>query len=155
MELRKWKAHCHRVPLSDCCTHLKPLQLAHLATHSYHRCPRTHVCWLENAESLAGFSLLLSAYSSITNDGRFLAVSNMRTGFDVYELRSLSELEPVRSFKQERSEERPLPVVFVQSGRALVGGTSRGRIHVWSLESQHKQGLDFDGALSRPRRFTP
>ena len=79
----------------------------------------------------------------------------MRTGFDVYELRSLSELEPVRSFKQENSEERPLPVVFVQSGRAIVGGTSHGRLHIWGLDSQHKQGLVLDGAHSQPRRFTP
>ena len=79
----------------------------------------------------------------------------MRTGFDVYELRSLSELEPVRSFKQQNSEDRPLPVVFVQSGRALVGGTSHGRLHVWSLDSRREQELVLDGALSQPRLFTP
>ena len=79
----------------------------------------------------------------MTDDGRKLVVSNMISGFDIYETETgkcLARLtHPVdRMFA--------VPVLFVHGGNAIVGGSSVGEVHLWNASTiRLHQILRLDG----------
>ena len=71
-----------------------------------------------------------SASVSLSEDGKYLAVSNVDRGFDVFVMASG---EPLCSFEHEVEEPRAVPVLFVHSGQAIVGGSVIGKVNVWDI----------------------
>lgn len=84
---------------------------------------------------------VLSADASLTKDGRVLAVSNMLTGYELFAVKGLFEVEPLFCFKQDVARGLPLPVRFVHGDHALIGGTLHGDVHLWDVYSRGKQVL--------------
>ncbi|KAA1478727.1 WD40 repeat-like protein [Dentipellis sp. KUC8613] len=70
--------------------------------------------------------------TSLSPSGRYLAVSNIRSGFDVYDLQTNS---PVRSYRHTTGKDLPVPVLFVHEGFAIMGGSGSGEVDVWDASS--------------------
>lgn len=88
-----------------------------------------------------------SADASLTKDGRVLAVSDMLTGFELFEMKGFVELEPLFAFNQDISNGPPIPLRFIHGDHAIFGGTLHGQVNVWDVYSRHKQQLDLGGKL--------
>ncbi|TBU28225.1 WD40-repeat-containing domain protein, partial [Dichomitus squalens] len=73
------------------------------------------------------------ADACLSRDGRLLVVSNMLTGFELFELKGLVEIEALYCFKQKIQARMPLPVRFLHGDHAIIGGTSDGRINIWDV----------------------
>ncbi|KAI9060540.1 WD40 repeat-like protein, partial [Trametes sanguinea] len=73
------------------------------------------------------------ADASLTRDGHILAVSNMLTGFELFELKGFVELEPLFAFQQDVSRGPPIPLRFLHGDHAIVGGTLHGQVNVWDI----------------------
>ncbi len=86
----------------------------------------------------------ISADACLTNDGRVLAVSNMLTGYELFAVKGLVEMDPLFCFKQDVGG-RPLPVRFVHGDHALIGGALHGRVNLWDIYSRRKQVLTIGG----------
>ena len=94
-----------------------------------------------------------------------LAISNLKTGFDVYNLSSGSPSYALDN--AEENEGYPLPVLFIHGGNAIIGGSSCGSVCIWDAESARALDNDFsmDGEswglimpgaiLTNPDRFGP
>ena len=78
-----------------------------------------------------------SADSSLSGDEKLVAISNVVSGFDVYNVdseRTLCSLgHSVKSTALRRS-----PVLFIHNGHALVGGNAHGDVHIWDVASGRK-----------------
>ncbi|KAI0753041.1 WD40-repeat-containing domain protein [Daedaleopsis nitida] len=85
------------------------------------------------------------ADTSLSSDGRLLAISNMLTGFELFLMKAPAEIEPLFSFTQDVSAGRPLPVRFLHGDLAIIGGTSHGQVNIWDLSSRLKQSLRITG----------
>ncbi|KAI0371020.1 WD40 repeat-like protein [Pilatotrama ljubarskyi] len=72
------------------------------------------------------------AYASISPDGTTIAISNMVSGFDLYDLTSQAAL---RSFTHPVTTLRAVPVLFVHGGHALLGGSTVGKVHLWDVHN--------------------
>ena len=59
-------------------------------------------------------------------------------GFDVY--RTDTE-EPVASYEHEVGKPYTMPVLFIHGGRAIVGGSGVGQVHVWDIALGKLQSL--------------
>ncbi|KAI1790680.1 WD40-repeat-containing domain protein, partial [Ganoderma leucocontextum] len=79
--------------------------------------------------------LLCSGSASVSPDNKYLAVSNVFTGFHIYRLDNGS---PIAHFEQEGNEARPLPVVWLHGGRAILGGSTLGSINIWYIDTGRK-----------------
>ncbi|KAJ2991954.1 hypothetical protein NUW54_g8058 [Trametes sanguinea] len=75
----------------------------------------------------------LVAGSSVTPDGSLFAVSNVMTGFDVYDMDTTT---CVGGCPNEAGALRAVPVLFVHEGHALFGGSTAGRVHLWNVNSR-------------------
>ncbi|KAI1782402.1 hypothetical protein LXA43DRAFT_847067, partial [Ganoderma leucocontextum] len=75
------------------------------------------------------------ASASLSNNGTFIAVSNLTKGFDVFRMETE---EPVASFEHDIGEPMPTPVLFTHEGRAIIGGTTVGKVNVWDIHSMKK-----------------
>ncbi|KAH9831925.1 uncharacterized protein C8Q71DRAFT_726464 [Rhodofomes roseus] len=71
----------------------------------------------------------------------------MQTGFELFTVKSLTELEPMFPLNQDVSTGHVVPVGFIHGGNAVVGGTSDGQMYVWDIFSRRKQQLSFDGPV--------
>ncbi|RDX44266.1 WD40 repeat-like protein [Lentinus brumalis] len=71
------------------------------------------------------------ASASLSEDGALLAVSNLAQGFDVYRT---DTGQPAGTFRHIVGKPQPTPVLFIHGGRAIVGGSTVGTVHVWDLE---------------------
>lgn len=95
-----------------------------------------------------------SADTSISDDGKLLAVSNVVTGFDIY---CADTGEAVCSVGHTVQELRKVPVLFIHGGLALLGGNPRGDVHLWDMSSGCKQhslvhrGASLLGIIFKPR----
>ncbi|KAH9914785.1 WD40-repeat-containing domain protein [Epithele typhae] len=74
-------------------------------------------------------------------DGRFLAVSNSLTGFEVFLMRKPGSVESLFTAHQDVSAGCCLPVRFLHQGTAIFGGTSNGKINIWNIYNRLKQSL--------------
>ncbi|KAJ2994492.1 hypothetical protein NUW54_g7542 [Trametes sanguinea] len=72
------------------------------------------------------------AHSSVNPNGDAIAISNMMSGFDLYDLTSLAVL---RSFTHPVKALCAVPVRFVHGGHALLGGSTAGTAHLWNVHN--------------------
>lgn len=79
--------------------------------------------------------------ASLSKDGRLLAVSNTASGFALFSMKGLVEIELVLSFHQDVSARLPLPVRFLHDDHAVIGGTSHGEVNLWDVRSRGKQTM--------------
>ncbi|OSD01991.1 WD40 repeat-like protein [Trametes coccinea BRFM310] len=82
------------------------------------------------------------ASSSLSPDGSHIAVANLVSGFDVYDLYTGAT---VLSLFHEVGEEFPVPVLYVHGGNAILGGSTAGVLDLWYVE----------GTLSRKMQTFP
>ncbi|KAI0689580.1 WD40-repeat-containing domain protein [Cerioporus squamosus] len=76
--------------------------------------------------------------------GDRLAVANPLSGFSIYSLKS-GDL--VRAFGHEVGQKRAPAVKFIESDKAIVGGSTVGEVNVWDIETGRKiQTLSHAGA---------
>lgn len=71
-----------------------------------------------------------SGDASLSPDGRHLAISNLDSGFDVYQM---EDGIPICSFEHEAPEPEIVPVRFIHGGHAIIGGSSVGRVCAWDI----------------------
>ena len=76
-----------------------------------------------------------SARADVSANGRHLTVANPSSGFAIYSLRS-GDL--VRAFGHEVGHKRATPVKFIESGKAIVGGSTVGEVNIWDIETGRK-----------------
>ncbi|OJT09096.1 SUN domain-containing protein 3 [Trametes pubescens] len=70
----------------------------------------------------------------------------MLTGFEIYSVKGFVEFEPLFQFLQDVSGGPPVPISFLHSDHALMGGTSNGKLNIWDIYSRKKQPLALDGS---------
>ncbi|KAJ8457605.1 hypothetical protein ONZ51_g11427 [Trametes cubensis] len=75
------------------------------------------------------------ADSSVSADGKLIAISNVISGFDVYSLESDTALS---AFGHTVTEYRKIPVLFIHNAAVLVGGNLQGDVHLWDVSSGRK-----------------
>ncbi|EIW86044.1 hypothetical protein CONPUDRAFT_148165 [Coniophora puteana RWD-64-598 SS2] len=71
--------------------------------------------------------------TSITPDSKFIAISNMTEGFDIWDLDAGKHLA---SYSHRCDHTLRVPVKFVQKGQTLLGGSTVGRSCVWDVETE-------------------
>ena len=67
--------------------------------------------------------------------GDLLITSNILTGFDLYSLGSGSL---IRAFGHDVGEKRATAVKFIESGKAILGGTTVGEMVIWDVSTGRK-----------------
>ncbi|EIW57908.1 WD40 repeat-like protein, partial [Trametes versicolor FP-101664 SS1] len=72
------------------------------------------------------------ADADITADGRTMVISNMTTGFDLYDVESMSSMG---TYKHDVAALRMVPVTFIHGGNAVVSGSTVGEAHLWDVET--------------------
>ncbi|KAF8238336.1 hypothetical protein L208DRAFT_1113848, partial [Tricholoma matsutake] len=73
--------------------------------------------------------------TSLSRDHRYLAVSDLTTGFDVYDLKSTQG--PFQSWDNEsntKTDKLCLPVKFIHHDYAVLGGSSLGSLRFWAFD---------------------
>ncbi|KAI0695270.1 WD40-repeat-containing domain protein [Cerioporus squamosus] len=75
------------------------------------------------------------ARADVSIDGEYLALANPLSGFGLYSLRS-GDL--VRAFGHEVGFKRATPVKFIESGKAIIGGSTVGEVNIWDIETGRK-----------------
>ncbi|KAG2140874.1 WD40-repeat-containing domain protein [Suillus cothurnatus] len=84
-------------------------------------------------------------YAALSHNSRYLLVSNMNIGMNLY---TLGEKEPLQSFLQPTNTgiNFPLGVSFLHRGRAVVCGSQTGSVKIWeTLSGEHLQTLEHKG----------
>ncbi|KAI9061944.1 WD40 repeat-like protein [Trametes sanguinea] len=71
------------------------------------------------------------ARSSLSPDGSRIVVSNLLSGFDVYDVESGSL---VLTLFHKVSKQYPVPVVYGHGGHAIISGSTVGVIDIWYIE---------------------
>ncbi|TFK80345.1 YVTN repeat-like/Quino protein amine dehydrogenase [Polyporus arcularius HHB13444] len=66
--------------------------------------------------------------ASVTPDGARLIISNVTSGFDIYETETG---ESVGTLAHPVSGMFAVPVLYVHGGNAVIGGSTCGEVHVW------------------------
>jgi WD40 repeat protein len=82
-------------------------------------------------------------HTSLSPDYKYLAVSNLRTGFDLYRLETG---EPLGCLRQVISAGLRVPVKYIHSGFAVMGGSTSGQLNIWDFSTRKVlQTLGHDG----------
>ena len=82
----------------------------------------------------------------MTPDGRKLVVSNMTSGFDIYDIETGASL---RALGHRVAELLAIPVMFAQGGAVIVGGSAVGKAHIWDATTYELcQDLSHEGEVS-------
>ncbi len=81
------------------------------------------------------YSCTRSTRASLNNDGSLLIAANLLTGFDLY---SLETGDLIRAFGHDVGEKRMTPVIFLESGTVILGGTTVGEMHLWDVSTGRK-----------------
>lgn len=92
----------------------------------------------------------LSADAALSPDGRFIAISNVVSGFYTYHA-STVQLEHVlkTSGPPQNNTDRPVPVRFIENGNAIFGGSCSGRIRIWDAKTGNiLQKINHEGIYS-------
>lgn len=88
-----------------------------------------------------------SARASLTDNGENLVIANPSSGFTLY---SLKTGHLIRAFGHDVGQERATPVKFIESGTAIVGGTTVGAVNIWDVATGRKlQTLLHTGEFAR------
>ncbi|KAI1783092.1 WD40-repeat-containing domain protein [Ganoderma leucocontextum] len=72
------------------------------------------------------------ASASITADGQKLVVSNMASGFDIYETATGNSLG---TLNHAVGRVFAVPVLFVHGGNAVIAGSTVGEVHLWNVST--------------------
>ncbi|KAG1882173.1 WD40-repeat-containing domain protein [Suillus subluteus] len=75
----------------------------------------------------------LSGHTSLSPDYKYLAVSNLRTGFDLYQLETG---EPWGCLRQAINTSLRVPVKYIHSGFAVMGGSTSGQLNIWDFSTR-------------------
>ncbi|TFK58202.1 hypothetical protein BDN72DRAFT_866140, partial [Pluteus cervinus] len=91
-----------------------------------------------------------SVFSSLSPDGRWLAVSNFTTGFDIYDTTLMAPAHTIFHDDLPIGSPRPprisFPLIFIHDGDALAGVTPSGSAGVWDWKTEHfLHGLPHEG----------
>ena len=84
-------------------------------------------------------SYLISRFrgdATLSPDHRLLAVSNLATGFDIYDLQTRERVKTYGCERNVRAKRTCLPVKFIHGGDLLLGGSSFGHAPVFHLSSE-------------------
>ena len=93
-------------------------------------------------------TLYSSARTHLSDNARYIAVSSLGKGFDVYDVQSGA---PKCSFPHGTGEKYLLPVLFIHGGNAIIGGTTTGTVNVWDVsQSLIIQELSHEGKICHP-----
>jgi len=87
--------------------------------------------------------------TALSPDQNLLAVSNVSTGFDIYSISLDTRTRNLRSESHITARKNCLPVLFINNGRAILGGSSFGRPSVWHLDEKipMQELIHHDGAV--------
>ncbi|KAH7903819.1 WD40-repeat-containing domain protein [Hygrophoropsis aurantiaca] len=72
--------------------------------------------------------------TSLSPDYRHLVVSNLCTGFDVYDLEVSA---PIMTLTHDVKRRLPVPVLFIHRGNAILGGSTSGKASLWTSAGKH------------------
>ncbi|KAH7908071.1 WD40-repeat-containing domain protein [Hygrophoropsis aurantiaca] len=90
----------------------------------------------------------LAGHTSLSPDCRYLAVSNLLTGCDIYDL---AVGNPVATLKGDANPHLRLPVLFVHRGYGLLAGSTTGEVRLWDANSGRLlHTLQHEGSASDP-----
>ena len=96
-----------------------------------------------NCKSALQHHHFLSGRLALTPDERFITLSNLYDGFDLYNLRDRAW---VRTFRVDTQLNVPLPALVVEDGRRLFTGTSCGQVILFDLHTGvETEQLSHDG----------
>ncbi|KAI0715887.1 WD40-repeat-containing domain protein [Cerioporus squamosus] len=85
----------------------------------------------------------LIAHACVSPDGRRFVVSNMTSGFDVYETETGRS---VGSIHHPVAKLLAVPVLFAHNGTVIIGGSAVGEAHIWDASTRHlRQSLVLGG----------
>lgn len=62
-------------------------------------------------------------------------MANVFTGFHIHRL---DNGDAIAHFEQEVNEARPLPVIWLHGGQAILGGSTIGSINIWYVDTGRK-----------------
>ncbi|KAI0725237.1 hypothetical protein BC629DRAFT_1578226, partial [Irpex lacteus] len=79
------------------------------------------------------YSQSIAGSCDLSPDGATLATSNCRGSFEVYPF----ETGRHKTLQVSGEERRPLPVLFVHHGHALITGSSAGKARLWDPATKH------------------
>ena len=97
-----------------------------------------------------------SGDAALSPDQKWLAISNLSTGFDIYRLQSLAPAQKLSFERHVKTKKACLPVTFLHRNSAVLGGSSFGTPVVWDLESEKQiHILDHKGKAMRAYEFLP
>ncbi|THH19758.1 hypothetical protein EUX98_g8710 [Antrodiella citrinella] len=82
--------------------------------------------------SLTVSGLIASASISPSKDR--IVLSNIRNGFDIYNLNTRS---PVHILRHQVASLSPVPAIFLHDGYAVLGGTTAGQCYLWDATNGH------------------
>lgn len=77
-----------------------------------------------------------SGDASMSPDGTKLIVSNMRSGFDIYDAETGQSLAAFNHIRVRQM--RAVPVRFIHDGHAILGGSTVGVVNVWDVATCRK-----------------
>ncbi len=77
-------------------------------------------------------TIATSGDASFSSDAKYVAVSNLLDGFEIYQMDSE---EPYRAFTHEMGDLFPTPVRFVHGGNAILTGSTVGKPQLWDVDS--------------------
>ncbi|RPD78035.1 WD40 repeat-like protein, partial [Lentinus tigrinus ALCF2SS1-7] len=135
----RWSLHRELEEPSTSCQ--EEVSIAHIHWMTTGRLTRLAVVYVEHGvrifdartwKSLLICPLYDSARADVSIDGERLALANPLSGFGIYSLKS-GDL--VRAFGHEVGHKRATPVKFIESGKAIVGGTTVGEVNIWDIET--------------------
>ena len=85
----------------------------------------------------------------MTPDGTRLVVSNMCSGFDIYDAETGL---PIASLTHAVNQVHAVPVRFIHGGHAVLGGSTVGEAHIWDVTGVRMHPpLIVGGAFSEER----
>lgn len=103
--------------------------------------------FIHSARRMSSRWLFCSGFSALSPDQRFLLISNLTGGADLYRL---GQSTVTQSYPQVPDEARnfPLAVAFMHNGEAVICGANHGDVSIrqtWSGE--HQQTLEHGGTF--------
>lgn len=69
------------------------------------------------------------ADANLTADGSKLLVSNMVSGFDIYDMETTAAVGTISN--PAGNAVHAVPGLFAHGGNAIIGGSTKGEVHVW------------------------
>ncbi|TFK60928.1 WD40 repeat-like protein [Pluteus cervinus] len=75
-------------------------------------------------------------FASLSQDKRWVVTSNLSTGFDIYNMGSMSCYRSITAEDTAKTNTLRPPALFAHHGRVLVGATSAGKVGLWDWNAE-------------------